>query len=169
MAQKTMEILLSGLSYISCFAYLVDVLVFSSDVPTHLERLRELFLKFRDANLKFRPEKCDFMRSEIYFLGFKISEKGIAPDKAKIKKVVDRPFPRNLTESRGFVGVVTYYKRHIPSFSEVKRPLTLLTRKKQPFVSTQECQKSFELLKELLISAPILGVPRDTEEWIPGC
>lgn len=74
MAQKTMDIVLSGLCFISCLAYLDDVIVFCKDVPTHLERLREVFLRFRAANFKFRLEKCTFMRREIHFLGFKISE-----------------------------------------------------------------------------------------------
>lgn len=161
-----MDIILSGLSYCSCLAFLDDVIVFSRDVPTQLERLREVFLRFRAANLKFKPEKCFFMCTEILFLGFKISKKGIVPDEVKIKKVVDWPVPKNLTESRGFVGLATYYKHHIESFSDVTRPLTLLTRKNQPFVWTPDCQKSFEHLKELLTSAPILGIPQDQGEWI---
>lgn len=166
MAQKTMDIVLSGVSFFFSLAYLDDVVVYSRDVPTHLEHLREVFMRFRAANLKFKPEKCSFLRTEIHFLGFKVSRKGIAPDESKIKKIVDWPVPKNLTESRGFVGLVTYYKRHLPSFGELTRPLTLLTRKNQPFVWTKECQESFEQLKKLLSSAPIVGIPQDEGEWI---
>lgn len=152
--QRTIDIVLSGLNFIHCLAYLDDVIVSSRDIDSHLDRLKEVFLRFREAQLKFNPQKCKFMRKEICFLGFKVNENGIAPDEHKVDRIKNWPVPRNLTESRA-------YKKFIRNFSQITRPLTLLTRKNQPFIWSEECQKSFEHLKLLLASEPILTLPRD--------
>lgn len=149
-----MDLILAGLSFVHALFYLDDIVVFSHDPATHIDHLIEVFLLLRDANLKLNPKKCLFMSKEIRFLGFKINENGIYPDEAKIEKVTNWPVPRNLTETRGFVGLASFYKKFIRNFSYIARPLTLLTRKNQPFIWTTECQNAFNLLKQKLTSPP---------------
>lgn len=109
------------------------------------------------------------MKTEIRFLGFKVNEYGLAPDKEKVQKIRDWTTHTCLTESRGFVDLATYYKKFIKEFSEIARPLTILTRKNQLFVWSPECQEAFETLKQALLSVPVLALPLDHAPWIIDC
>jgi hypothetical protein len=115
--QRLMDCVLSGLTWITCLCYLDDVIVFGSSFENHLERLKEVFERFKDANLKLHPGKCYMFQLEVEFLGFKISEEGIAPQKEKVQAVIEWPRPTNLTQVRGFVALASYYRRLIPAFS----------------------------------------------------
>lgn len=164
--QRNMDIILSGLNFLSCLVYLDDVIIFSTDPESHVDRLREVFGRLRAANLKIKPSKCRLMQKEVAFLGHRVSANGISPDPEKVSKVKNWPVPRNLKDLRSFLGGVSYYRKYIRGFSEVALPLTSLTRKNRPFSWTPECQNAFEKLKLALISAPILGLPRDEGQYV---
>jgi len=78
--------------------------------------------------------------------------------------VVDWPIPKNVTEVRAFVGLASYYRRHIKSFAEIARPLHELTRKFQAFSWGERQQQAFDKLKSKLVSAPVLASPTDEGE-----
>ncbi len=65
--------------------------------------------------------------------------------------------PTDLKEVRRFIGMVGFYRKHVPNFSKIASPLTDLTRKNQAYEWTVECQQAFEELRTLLIRAPILA------------
>ena len=88
-----------------------------------------------------------------------ISAQGIVVDPAKVNAVVKWEIPKLATEIMSFVGLVGYYRRFIEGFSKIVAPLTLLTRKDQPFTWTYKCEESFQELKKRLTSAPILVIP----------
>lgn len=94
-AQRTMDLILAGLSFVHTLAYLNDLVVFSNNPSSHIDHLREIFLRFKAANLKFNPKKCRFMIKEIHFLGFRINADGISPDESKTEKIMNWPIPRN--------------------------------------------------------------------------
>ena len=79
-------------------------------------------------------------------------------DPTKIEAVVKWESPKLATEIRSFVGLAGYYTRFIEGFSKIVAPLTLLTRKDQPFTWTDKCEESFQELKRRLTSAPILVI-----------
>ena len=99
-------------------------------------------------------------------MGYVVSETGISTDPSKIEAIKDWPTPRNGKHVKSFLGLVSYYRRFIDSFSTVAKPLTELTSCKRKFNWTEECEQSFQKLKECLISAPILGYPQDEGEFI---
>ena len=66
------------------------------------------------------------------------------------------PVPKCAKEIRQFLGLTGYYRKFVPRFADISRPLTRLTRKETTFNWTPECQKSFELLKSYLCGEPIL-------------
>ena len=100
------------------------------------------------------------------FLGHVVSEAGIAMDLKKLEAVRDWPTPRNLKETRGFIGLCAYYRKFIRSFSETAKPLHALTRKIEPFVWSEQCQTAFDELKVKLTTAPVMSLPRDEGEYI---
>ena len=83
--QKLVNEVLSGLTF--AFGYLDDILVYSPDMETHLEHLRSLFEKLREADLKLKEVKCSFLKKHIQYLGHIISGKGITPLPEKLESI----------------------------------------------------------------------------------
>ena len=156
-----MDLVLCGLTYETCLVYLDDIIVFSRDFDSHMERLQEIFRRLRAANLKLHVKKCCLFQRRVDFLGHVLTESGIEVQPEKIKAVQNWPTPRNLTELRSFVGLCSYYRRFISGFADMAAPLHALTRKNARFVWGPEQDEAFNRLKERLTTAPILGMPRD--------
>ena len=90
------------------------------------------------------------------FLGHVVSGDGIQVDPKKIEAVIDWPRPTTVTEVRSFMGLAGDYKRFVKDFSKITAPLTRLTQKNIKFIWTEKCEEHFQLLKDLLTSAPVL-------------
>ena len=100
--------------------------------------------------------KCDFFKSEIHYLGYLISPEGISPLPNKLDSIKHMPVPNSTKEMKQFLGLTGYYRKFVPRFADISRPLTTLTKKDAKFEWTPACQKSFELLKETLCGEPVL-------------
>jgi hypothetical protein len=99
-------------------------------------------------------------------LGHIISEEGIAVDPEKIRVIEGWPTPRNVFEVRSFMGLVDYYRRFIEGFSNISHPITSFHKKGVKIEWTQDCERSFQNLKHLLTSAPILRIVDTNEDFI---
>jgi RNase H-like domain found in reverse transcriptase len=93
-------------------------------------------------------------------------EAGLAADPEKVKVVADWPRPKNLHELRSLIGLASYYRRFICNFADIARPLHLLAETGQTFVWESCQEETFQILKQRLLSAPILASPRDEGEYI---
>ena len=154
-----MESVLAGLSGEKCIVYIDDILVPGVTWAEHLQNLRQVFERLRSANLRLKSKKCQLAEREAEYLGYVISEEGLSTDPEKIRAVKEFPVPHNIKTLRSFLGLASYYRRFVPNFSVVARPLHALTKKEAPFDWTESCQKSFETLKEFLTTSPILVLP----------
>lgn len=139
--------------------YMDDILIFSNDSETHLEHIKLTLEAFKKANLKLHPKKCKFAVKEADFLGFKFSSDGIMPSENHVQALKTYSPPTTVKETRRFLGLCNYFRRHIPNRSELMNPLTSLTRKNAPFKWSETCQTSFETLISLLTSRPLLAYP----------
>ena len=155
--QRLVNEVLSGLTF--AFGYLDDILIFSPDMETHLKHLRVLFERLRSADLKLKEVKCNFLKKHIQYLGHIISGEGISPVPEKLESIQKMLPPRNPKEVKQFLGLIGYYRKFVPQFSDLARPLNALTRKNTVFKWTSVCQESFELLKASLMTEPILTYP----------
>jgi hypothetical protein len=88
----------------------------------------------RENHLYAKFIKFDFFKNEIQYLGHVISAEGNTIDSTKIKKIMDWPAPRNVTEVRSFMELAGYYKRLIKGISKIENPITSLQRKGNRFV-----------------------------------
>ena len=88
-----------------------------------------------------------------------MSERGIEADKAKIDVIEQLPPLVNVKKIKSFLGHASFYRRFIKKFSHIARPLTNLLAKDVPFEYDEACLKSFNILKEAFISAPIIQPP----------
>jgi hypothetical protein len=156
---RLMEMVLRGLEWERCLVYLDDVIVFGKDFSSCLENLESVLGRFQEAGLKLKASKCDLFQKEVAFLGHRVSTDGLSCDPAKLSAVEAWPRPESGAEVRSFLGLANYYKRFVQNFSEVALPLTNLTRQATAFVWDEQCETSFNQLKQLLTSAPTLGYP----------
>ena len=159
--QRLMDLVLCGLTYETCLVYLDDIILFSQDFDSHMQRLQEIFSPLRAANLKLHAKKCHFFQQRVDFLGHVLSKSGVQVQPDKVKVVQNWPVPRNVTEVRSFIGLCSYYRRFIPRFADIAGPLHMLTRKNARFNWGPAEHEAFCKIKERLISAPILGMPCD--------
>ena len=152
--QLLMNKVLKGLKF--AMTYLDDIIIFSQDKSQHLEHLEIIFSCLQEAGLKMKHSKCDFFKSEIHYLGHLISPEGISPLPNKLDSIKHMPVPNSTKEIKQFLGLTGYYRKFVPRFADISRPLTTLTKKDAKFEWTLACQKSFELLKEALCGEPVL-------------
>lgn len=104
--------------------------------------------------------------AECKYLGYTLSKKGISPDHEKLKAVETYPIPKKLKDVRAFLGFIGFYRKFIHNFSEIAKPLTDLTKKNTKFVWSSQCSSAFQILKQKLISPPILAYPNYNYEFI---
>ena len=152
--QLLMNKVLKGLKF--TMTYLDDIIIFSQDELQHLEHLEIVFSHLQEAGLKMKCSKCDFFKSEIHYLGHLISPEGISPLHNKLDSIRHMPVPNCAKEIKQFLGLTGYYRKFVPRFADISRPITTLTKKDTKFEWTSACQKSFELLKEALCGEPVL-------------
>ena len=148
------------------FGYLDDILVFSANIKEHLEHIRILFQRLREADLKLSKGKCCFLKAHVQYLGHYISGSGLEPVPEKLENLKRMPPPTDITGVRKFLGFVGYYRKFIPQYSDIARPLTNLTRKDKTFDWSGACQGAFEMLKEALLEEPILKYPDLNKPYI---
>lgn len=153
--QRLMDNFLSKLQGNVCFVYLDDIVIYAQTLEEHKQKLSQMFERIREAGFSLQPEKCQFFKKELIYLGHIISDKGVKHNPEKIEAVKKYSAPRNHKELRQFLGLVGYYRRFIQNFSSI-HPFTSLLRKNIPFKWEMRQQINFEKIKQLLSSEPIL-------------
>ena len=93
------------------------------------------------------------------FLGHVVSNEGIFVDPRKVEAIVGWEQPKNVTKIRSFLGLAGYYRRFVEKFSLIAAPLTRLTRKRVKFDWDDKCERSFQELKNHLVTTPVLVLP----------
>ena len=163
--QRLMQQCLSGQLAESLLVYLDDIVLYSNNYSSHLQNLDSVFQRLRKHGLKLRLDKCKLLQTEVKFLGHVVDGRGVRPDPDKIAAVQDWRTPTTVREVRAFLGLAGYYRRFVPSFAAVARPLNnLLTGVPNDVKSHQcrvewspDCQQAFLELKSALTQAPILA------------
>ncbi|KAL2246298.1 UNVERIFIED_CONTAM: Transposon Ty3-I Gag-Pol polyprotein [Sesamum indicum] len=105
---------------------------------------------------------------KLLFLGHVVSKEGAQPDPAKLKAILEWEPPKNVLEIQSFLGLAGYYRRFVKDFSIIAKPLTNLLKKNAPFNWNEKCAQSFEELKKILTSAPILALPSGDGGYVHG-
>ena len=147
MVEKTIEI------------FMDDFSVMGNSFDNCLANLRAVLARCEETNLVLNWEKCHFMVQEGIVLGHRISARGIEVDKAKIEAIEKLPPPSSVKGIRSFLGHAGFYRRFIKDFSQIAKPLSNLLVQGIPFEFDSQCLKAFTVLKDKLISAPIVVAP----------
>jgi hypothetical protein len=150
--QRLISTVLSGMQGLRYLVYLDDIIIFGENLKVHNERLRDVFARLRSYNLKLQPDKCEFLRKEVLYLGHLLTCKVLSPDESKLSAVKEFPIPTNTKKLKGFLGLAGYYRCFIPNFSKIAKPLTNLLKNNTPFVWNANSDEAFKTLKRLLTS-----------------
>ena len=158
--QQLMNKVLQGLDFV--VAYLDDIIIFSKN---ELEHLEIFFKRLQGAGLKLKESKCDFFRAQLHYLGHMLSADGIQPLPDKLDSITNMPPPENQTKVEQFLGLVGYYHKFVPHFSDISSPLVKLMIKDTTFTWKKQCHLAFTMLKDELCKAPILWYPDSNKPY----
>ena len=145
--------------------FLDDILIYSPSWESHLAHLRSVLLQLRHHKFFLKRSKCSFAQDQIDYLGHIISRAGGATDPAKTEAMLAWPTPTTVTELRGFLGLTGYYRRFVPHYGIVAKPLTNLL-KKQQFIWTTATDQAFQDLKHLMAHTLVLALPNFADPFV---
>ena len=166
--QRVMDEILADLPFVKCF--LDDLLVMGTSNEEHDQRLRQVFQRLDQFNIRLRIDKCLIGVKNLDFLGYHISEKGLSTCSEKIRAVNNFPRPKDTSAVRAFLGLINYYGKFIPKLSTVSEPLNKLLRKTTgKFIWTEEAERSWMDLKKLMTSTATLAHFNPKQTVILAC
>ena len=180
-----MEQCLEDQQFVTLLLYLNGICIFAPTIDDMLDWIELVFDRLKQFNLKIKPKKCQFFDTSILFLGHIFLAKGISANPEKVEKVRTWPVPKNIKEVQSFLGLASYYRRFIDKFAEKARCLHELVgptsnkhkkARKEAITVTQteprifewmmKHQEALDALKEALSTAPVLGYPDFSREFI---
>jgi transposase InsO family protein len=166
--QRMMQSILGGFIWRFCVCYIDDILVYSRSFEEHLDHLRLVLERLKQAGLLLKSTKCEFAQRQISFLGHIVSAEGIRTDPAKVVKVEKFPRPTNPTEVRAFLGLAGYYRRFIKDFARIAGPLYDLTGN-VAFDWKPSAEEAFKKLKAAFGREVLLHYPDFTMPFVVDC
>lgn len=140
--------------------YIDDILIYSNSYTDHVQHVRIVLNRLIQNRLYAKAEKCEFHQTATSFLGYIISQEGVAMDDKKVRAVLEWPLPTKLKELQRFLGFANFYRRFIRNFSSVALPLTSMTKHTTSHLRwSTTALEAFQDLKTQFTSAPILHHP----------
>ena len=165
--QRMVDRLLDGFQEFAC-AYLDDIAIYSGSWEEHLVHVGVVLDKIRAAGLTLKPEKCHLGMAEVQYLGHRVGCGSQRPEPAKVEAVANWPTPTTKTQVLAFLGTAGYYRRFVPDYSTIAKPLTDLTKKNLPkqVLWSLACEAAFQALKQALVNAPVLAAPVPNKRFL---
>lgn len=148
------------------FVYLDDIVVVTQEFQDHMETLNLVMKRLCDAGLTLNWDKAQICRPELRYLGYVIDRDGLHVDPDKVKAILDFPQPRTVRQVRRFLGLASWYRRFVPHFASASAPLSDLLKKNKKWSWTDDQEKAFRELKDVLVSAPVLTCPDFSRPFI---
>lgn len=134
-----------------------DLLIWGKDDDEHDARLKQMLNRESEVNLKFNAKKCRIRQEKVPYVGHVLSKEGLKPDPEKILAVQEMQPPQNTKELKSFLGFIQYLEKFMPNMASVSAPLRELLEKQVAWHWDQEQETSFQKLKQMVSSTPILG------------
>jgi hypothetical protein len=109
--------------------FIDDILIYSKNPEDHAKHLHVVLQRLRDHHLYAKFSKCEFWLNTVKFLCHTISSDSISVDPSKVQDVLNWKSPTSVHRIRSFLGLAGYYRRFIPDFSRIAKPMTELLKK----------------------------------------
>ena len=138
--------------------YIDDILIFSTNFDQHIQHLTQLLEAIATEGFRLKFTKCTFASDSVKYLGHIIQNNSVKPVKDNLISIQNFPVPKTQKNIRQFLGKINFYHEYIPRSAIILDPLHKLLRKNQAFIWSDECQQSFETIKSLLCSQPVLAI-----------
>lgn len=138
------------------YIYINDILIATTDLDEHYRILNKLLNILVQYGIKL--SKCRFLNKEIDYLSYVANEKGIRPNDYHIQTIKNYPMPTNVKDLQSCLGVFSYFRRFVHSFSKIAGPLLNLLKKETKFNFDKDCERAFFTLKDASVSRPILSI-----------
>ena len=145
--------------------YLDDILIFTETLEEHRSVTRRVMELLQKHKLFLKPDKCEFEKTTVEYLGVVISHNSVEMDLVKVAGVTDWPAPTNKKEVQSFLGFINFYRRFVQDFSHHARPLFDLTKNEVKWKWSEPEQSAFDSLKKVVSSAPILMSPDNSRPF----
>ncbi len=155
--QRMMDRILLNVDNVRC--YVDDVVIFSKNTEEHAIHLENVFRILENNGLRLKVKKCSLMQPSVELLGHYVDENGVHVDQQKVERVRDAISSTTRKELRSFLGLISYYRRFIPGFEKIARPLNAKTSDNVKFVCSEDIQAAFEEMKVKFTSALFLAYP----------
>ena len=146
--QRRMSELLTGLQGVLC--QMDDILVFGKDQAEHDQRLEAVLRRIEDASVTLNPQKCEFNKDKLTFLGHVIDAEGISADPEKTEAIRKMSPPTSVSELRRFLGMANQLGKFTPNLAEITQPLRELLSKSRTWIWGPSQSAAFKLVKEEL-------------------
>lgn len=147
---KKMDLVIEGLKGV--VKSTDDFLIFAKNKHALQERTRKLFERFSEHGVTINVKKSIFEKTEMEFLGHKITRKGILPIDSKMEAIQNFKQPTNITELRRFMGMANQMAKFNKDLAEASAPLRSLLSVKNMWVWTEEHSIAFRRVKEVITS-----------------
>lgn len=150
-----------------CLVYLDDIIILGTSLQEHIENIRKILFKLKEYNLKIQIDKSEFLQKEVAYLGHIVSSEGVKPNPSKIQAVQEFPIPKTPKEIKTYLGLLGYYRKFIPNFAKLTKPMTHCLKKGNKInINDPTYRESFERSRNTLINAPILQYPDFSKQFI---
>ena len=163
---RLIEIIMAELDDPAITFYVDDAALSANSISSMMEKLRKTFTVLRKHNITLNAEKCEFLKSEINFLGVTINEHGYQPSNQNIQTIIKLKPPENLKQTQRMLGLFNFFSKYISNYGHLTDCFYSLLRKDTKFTWSELCQKNFEALKEKLTTKPILVPAGDSKLFI---
>lgn len=144
--------------------YMDDLIIASKDEEENLKKIKRVFSVAEQNGLKFRFDKCQFLKKRVVFLGHILEGGTIKPSEEKTLAVRHYPEPKNVREVQSFMGLASYFRKFIPGYSVIAKPLSDLTKHDREFHFGEAAREAMSIIKGVLCSDPILKIYDPTRE-----
>lgn len=149
-----MENLFQGIN--NCVIYFDNFYITGPNDDSHLNTLKKVLNICHEKGLRLRKDKCEFMKPEIDFLGYRLNKEGLQPQPEKVEAIKNAPKPENVSQLKSFLGLVNYYRKFISNLASKLEPLHRLLQKDTKWQWGRDQQRAFQKAKESLTSSTLL-------------
>ena len=149
---------LSDLEYSYVVVYLDEVLIIADSIDQALERLNTVLDALVKAGFSFNFAKCSFLKTSVLYLGYVIHNGEVRPNPGKIHALSSLPAPTTVTQLRQFIGLASYFRKFVPKYSQMMKPLYALTSGNRNMTWTDRHEKIRQQVVSILTDAPVLMI-----------